>query len=83
MVGSFAIAFWLVCSVAVGRFAKALGRSGAVWTLFSMICSPSLGVIIVAVLDSKAPVPNSHTRDEVMRCAEWVKYVMVRRLSLN
>ncbi|WP_019450017.1 hypothetical protein [Cupriavidus sp. BIS7] len=48
-----ALAFWFICSAAVGLFANALGRSGATWILFSLILSPSLGLIVVAVLDKK------------------------------
>jgi len=56
MFGSFAVAIWLVCSVAVGQIARALGRSGVVWTLFSMICSPSIAIIAdVGLLRSSIP----------------------------
>ncbi len=48
-----AIVVWITCSFAVGLFANALGRSGATWTIFSLILSPSLGLIVVAVLDKK------------------------------
>lgn len=48
-----AIAVWFLASFAVGLFANALGRSGAIWILFSLILSPSLGLIVVAVLDKK------------------------------
>jgi len=82
MVGSFAVAFWLFCSVAVGQIARALGRSGVVWTLFSMICSPSFGLIIVAVLDKKEPVPSPHARTRFLQCAEWLKYIMARTRSV-
>jgi hypothetical protein len=57
----FAIAVWLVCSVAVGWVAKACGRSPAVWLLFSLILSPSLGLIFVAVLsERKRPEASAH-----------------------
>ncbi|WER50516.1 hypothetical protein CupriaWKF_33875 [Cupriavidus sp. WKF15] len=49
----FAIVAWITCSFAVGLFANALGRSGAVWFIFSLILSPSLGLMVVAVLDKK------------------------------
>jgi hypothetical protein len=76
MVGSFALALWFICAVVVGQIARALGRSGMAWTLFSMLCSPSLGLIIVAVLDKKERVPGPLTRTKFLRCAAWVKYVM-------
>ncbi|MEM5432083.1 hypothetical protein [Cupriavidus oxalaticus] len=49
----FAIACWLIFSVLVGFFANWLGRSGAAWMTFSMIFSPSLGLLLVAILDEK------------------------------
>jgi hypothetical protein len=44
---------WITCSFAVGLFANAMGRSGATWIIFSLILSPSLGLMAVAVLDKK------------------------------
>ncbi|TDF63360.1 hypothetical protein E1J61_22100 [Cupriavidus sp. L7L] len=57
----FAIACWLIFSVLVGCFANGLGRSGAAWTTFSMIFSPSLGLLLVAILDEK-PMQSRFTR---------------------
>ncbi len=48
-----AIVVWITCSFAIGLLANALGRSGATWLIFSLILSPSLGLLIVAVLDKK------------------------------
>jgi hypothetical protein len=48
-----AISVWFLASFGVGLFANALGRSSASWMLFSLILSPSLGLIVVAVLDKK------------------------------
>lgn len=50
-----AIVVWITCSLAVGVLAKALGRSGATWLIFSLILSPSLGLIVIAALDKKWP----------------------------
>ncbi|MBP0628377.1 MULTISPECIES: hypothetical protein [unclassified Cupriavidus] len=49
----FAIACWLIFSISVGFVANALGRSGVAWTAFSMLFSPSLGLILVAIFDKK------------------------------
>jgi len=46
----FAIAVWIACSAAVAGIAKACGRSGVAWLLFSIILSPSLCLILVALL---------------------------------
>ncbi|ADC45344.1 hypothetical protein ACUXAV_004197 [Cupriavidus metallidurans] len=48
-----AISVWFLASLGVGMFATALGRSSPAWILFSLILSPSLGLIVVAVLDKK------------------------------
>lgn len=49
----FALAFWCLCSFAVGLLAHILGRSSAVWVAFSMIFTPSLGLILMAILGKK------------------------------
>jgi len=49
----FALAFWFLCSIAIGVLAHVLGRSGIVWSLFSVIFTPSLGLILMAVLGKK------------------------------
>lgn len=54
----FAIGFWFLCSFAIGLLAHALGRSGAAWSLFSVIFSPSLALILVAILSKKEPRPH-------------------------
>ncbi|CAG9180913.1 hypothetical protein LMG23992_04339 [Cupriavidus laharis] len=54
----FAIAFWFLFSFAVGLLAHMLGRSGAVWLIFSMIFTPSLGLVLMAILGKKAKVPE-------------------------
>ena len=57
---------WLVFSALVGFFAGQRGRSGLGWFLFSLILSPLLGLLFVAVLtDKKAaagPSPKTHVR---------------------
>ncbi|WER47204.1 hypothetical protein CupriaWKF_06545 [Cupriavidus sp. WKF15] len=55
-----AVAFWLLCSFAIGLLAHILGRSVAIWLAFSMIFTPSLGLIVMAVLGKKVkPQPLS------------------------
>jgi hypothetical protein len=83
MTGSFALAFWFIFAVGIGWFAKAMGRSAVVWTLFSVLCSPALGLLVVAMLDKKAPVPGLSPRTRFQRCAAWVKYVMPRARSVS
>ena len=52
-----AIGVWILCSFVVGLMAHALGRFGTGWAIFSMMFSPSLGLLLVAVLDKKVPRP--------------------------
>ena len=53
-----AIGVWVVCSFLVGLVARALGRFGTGWAIFSMMFSPSLGLLLVAILDKKGPRPH-------------------------
>ena len=48
-----AVAIWMLCSFAIGLLAHILGRSVAVWLAFSMVFTPSLGLIAMAVLGKK------------------------------
>jgi len=48
-----ALAFWFICSFLIGLLAHALGRSGAVWLLFSILFTPSVGLILMAILGKK------------------------------
>jgi hypothetical protein len=58
MIATLAIASWFLTSAGVGLFANALGRTGVAWTVFSIFFSPSLGLIVVALLDKKVPSPK-------------------------
>jgi hypothetical protein len=48
-----AVALWLLCSFAIGLLAHILGRSVAIWLTFSMLFTPSLGLIVMAILGKK------------------------------
>jgi hypothetical protein len=74
--------FWVMFAVVVGVFASSKGRSGFGWGLLSLVISPLLGFLFVAVLPNlKAqamaaataaaqPGPATHVR--CAACAEWV-----------
>ncbi len=47
-------ALWLFLSAAVGNFADRRGHSGTIWYLFSLLCSPIVGFLVVALLPSLA-----------------------------
>lgn len=53
-----AIAIWVICSFVIGLLAHALGRFGVGWVMFSMMFSPSLALLLIAILDKKTPKPR-------------------------
>ena len=53
----FALAFvliWVLLGGLVGEFAEKKGHSSALWYIFSLVCSPLVGFIVVALLPSNA-----------------------------
>jgi hypothetical protein len=64
--------FWLIFAIVVGAVASARGRSGPGWFLLSMIISPLLGVILVALLPSRRGEPTYDTHVKCEMCAELV-----------
>ncbi len=73
------IFFWAMFAVVVGVFASSKGRSGFGWFLLSLIISPILGFLFVAVLPNLkvqaavlASQPSAKTHVRCSACAEWV-----------
>jgi hypothetical protein len=67
--------FWFLGAIAVGVFASNRGRSGFGWFLLSLIISPLLGLLFVAVsqnLATKAVQPSPHTHKKCPECAEQI-----------
>lgn len=70
--------FWFLFAIAVGVFASNRGRSGFGWFLLSLVISPLLGLLFVAVSKNlnektaatKTPGEQSHVKCPA--CAEWV-----------
>jgi ribosomal protein L32 len=70
--------FWVLFSVAAGVFASNRGRSGIGWFFLSLLISPLLGLIFVAVMKdlsrpgaaSSQPGPGTHVKCPA--CAEYV-----------
>ena len=69
--------FWLLFSIAAGIYASNRGRSGFGWFLLSMMLSPLLGLIFLAVSadlskadDVKSPSLRTHVK--CPSCAEFV-----------
>lgn len=55
---------WLVGAVVVAVIAGARGRSGLGWFVLSLLLSPLIGLILVALLPSLegAPTPETHVK---------------------
>jgi hypothetical protein len=74
--------FWVMFAVVVGVFAANKGRSGVGWFLLSLLISPLLGFLFVAVLSNlkegaashavSAAQPGAATHVRCPACAEWV-----------
>ncbi|MBX3610999.1 MAG: hypothetical protein KF871_14000 [Hydrogenophaga sp.] len=71
--------FWVLFAVAVGINASNRGRSGVGWFFLSLLISPLLGLLFVAVskdLSSKPgatpSAPSAATHVKCPACAEWV-----------
>lgn len=67
--------FWFFFSVLVGVWASGRGRSGFGYFVLSMLLSPLLGFLIVAVagnLKEKANEPNPDTHVRCPDCRELV-----------
>lgn len=76
------VLFWVVLALVVGIFASGRGRSGVGWFLLSLLLSPLVGFVLVAVLQNLsgtqqaasgviAPGPDTHVRCKA--CQEWVQ----------
>lgn len=75
----FWFVIWVVLCIAVAVFANNRGRSGGAWFVLSLIISPLLGLLFVAVSKDlkkdqqtavSTPGPTSHVK--CPHCAEWV-----------
>lgn len=70
---------WFLLSIAVAVFANNRGRDAGRWFLLSIIISPVLGLIFLAVSkdlreeeQAKANTPGPNTHIKCPHCAEWV-----------
>jgi hypothetical protein len=65
--------FWLLFSIVVGIIAANRGRSGFGWFVLSMVISPLLGVILVALIPAIGDErPSTATHVKCPDCAELV-----------
>jgi len=61
------LVIWVVLAVIAGVVASGKGRSGVGWFLFAIVLSPLIGLLVVALLPSKKPMPAAPPRDDPMR----------------
>ena len=73
---------WLVFSVAIGVGASARGRSGFGWFLLSIIISPLIAVILLALMpslarpvDPKSGIAVQAAVDELRKCPECAELI--------
>ena len=67
--------FWLILSIAIGIGAASRGRSGFGWFLLSIVISPLIALILLALMPNKAvqtDKPNPDTHVKCPDCAELV-----------
>ncbi len=69
-----AIVIWVLLAGLVGEFAEKKGHSSALWYIFSLICSPLVGFVVVALLPSAADL----TPVEYTWCRYCLRTVRVR-----
>jgi hypothetical protein len=69
------LTLWFIFSIAVAVIASLLGRSGIGWFVLSLLISPLLAVIVLAIAgraaDADAPKPDTHVK--CPDCAELVR----------
>ena len=51
--------FWLVLSILAGAYANSKKRSGFGWFLISIVLSPLISFIILAIISTKTTAPKS------------------------
>jgi hypothetical protein len=51
--------FWLILSIVAGAYANSKNRSGFGWFLLSIILSPIITLIILAILSNRTTPPKS------------------------
>lgn len=64
---------WIILAIVIGVIAGARGRSGFGWFLISVLLSPLIGLILVALLPSLKDRPTPATHVKCPDCAELVR----------
>jgi hypothetical protein len=63
---------WALLAAVVGRFAEKKGQSASLWNIISVICTPLIGFLFVALLPSTSElVPRAFRR--CPHCLQTVK----------
>jgi hypothetical protein len=68
----FIMFIWALLAAVVGRFAEKKGQSASLWNIISVICTPLIGFLFVALLPSTSElVPRAFRR--CPHCLQTVK----------
>lgn len=70
---------WVFFALCVGFFATNRGRGSGNWFVISLVFSPLLGLIILALLpnlENKAPVADGPTEKTHVKCIKCAEFVM-------
>ena len=59
VLGVAAAVIWVLLSGLVGKFAEKKGHDGDLWFWCSLLCSPAIGYIFVAILPSSAELTRT------------------------
>jgi hypothetical protein len=70
------IVSWLIFSIVVAIVASSRGRSRFGWFLLSLLFSPLLMLILVALLPSRKADSNAPTEDTHVRCPDCCELVL-------
>ena len=61
---------WVILSVVAGYFAKTKNRSAGGWFLFSLLLSPFIGLLVVAIAPKKDSLGNFETQLKAAQAAK-------------
>lgn len=67
---------WFILSILVGLFAGSRGRGSGNWFVVSMLLSPLIGLIFVAVLPNLKELADKPNPDSHVKCPDCAELVL-------